>query len=248
MMPENFEHLPRAPYCGGHRVGGLPPPRERREAGPTPTRAIGEVAIGDGQDLAERGTDRPRAGDGVGLRPRHARRGRDLRDGEGDERGAVRADPPSARLARSAAGLGLPEPDHDVLAQGALEVLAAAPKWPLARIRITYTSGPGPLGSARGDAGPTVSIIVGPQDPFPATADVTVVPWPRNERGALSGLKTTSYAENALALAYARSAAAARRSSATPPGTCARGRAATSSSCSADVSSRRRCRRAAWPG
>ncbi|MEU8304347.1 aminodeoxychorismate lyase [Actinomadura sp. NPDC048955] len=107
------------------------------------------------------------------------------------------------RLARSAAGLGLPEPDHDALAQGTLEVLAAAPKWPLARIRITYTSGPGPLGSARGDAGPTVSIIAGPQAPFPATADVTVVPWPRNERGALSGLKTTSYAENALALAYA---------------------------------------------
>ncbi|XRQ14218.1 aminotransferase class IV [Actinomadura welshii] len=108
------------------------------------------------------------------------------------------------RLARSAAGLGLPEPDHDVLAQGTLEVLAAAPKWPLARIRITYTSGPGPLGSNRGDAGPTVSIIVGRQDPFPATADVTVVPWPRNERGALAGLKTTSYAENALALAYAK--------------------------------------------
>jgi len=108
------------------------------------------------------------------------------------------------RRARSAAGLGLPEPDHDVLAQGTLEVLAAAPKWPLARIRITYTSGPGPLGSNRGDAGPTVSIIVAPQDPFPPAADVTVVPWPRNERGALAGLKTTSYAENALALAYAK--------------------------------------------
>ncbi len=30
------------------------------------------------------------------------------------------------------------------------------------------------------------------------------VPWPRNERGALAGLKTTSYAENVVALAYAR--------------------------------------------
>ena len=30
------------------------------------------------------------------------------------------------------------------------------------------------------------------------------MPWPRNERGALAGLKTTSYAENALALAYAK--------------------------------------------
>ena len=30
------------------------------------------------------------------------------------------------------------------------------------------------------------------------------VPWPRNERGALAGLKTTSYAENVVALAYAK--------------------------------------------
>jgi len=29
------------------------------------------------------------------------------------------------------------------------------------------------------------------------------VPWPRNERGALTGLKTTSYGENVRALAYA---------------------------------------------
>ena len=32
---------------------------------------------------------------------------------------------------------------------------------------------------------------------------MTTVPWPRNERGALSGLKTTSYGENVRALAYA---------------------------------------------
>jgi branched-chain amino acid aminotransferase len=36
-----------------------------------------------------------------------------------------------------------------------------------------------------------------------APDDVAVVPWVRNERGALSGLKTTSYAENVRALAYA---------------------------------------------
>jgi branched-chain amino acid aminotransferase len=33
--------------------------------------------------------------------------------------------------------------------------------------------------------------------------DVVTVPWPRNERGALAGLKTTSYAENVKALAEA---------------------------------------------
>jgi branched-chain amino acid aminotransferase len=32
---------------------------------------------------------------------------------------------------------------------------------------------------------------------------VATVPWPRNERGALAGLKTTSYAENVVALAEA---------------------------------------------
>jgi branched-chain amino acid aminotransferase len=33
---------------------------------------------------------------------------------------------------------------------------------------------------------------------------VAVVPWPRNERSPLAGLKTTSYGENVVALAYAR--------------------------------------------
>ncbi len=35
------------------------------------------------------------------------------------------------------------------------------------------------------------------------TEDVCVVPWPRNERGAMVGVKTTSYAENVVALAHA---------------------------------------------
>jgi branched-chain amino acid aminotransferase len=108
------------------------------------------------------------------------------------------------RLARSATGLGLPEPDQDALRKGTSDVVAAAPPWPLGRIRITYTSGVGPLGSDRGSDGPTATIIAAEQKPFPATADVTVVPWPRNERGPLSGLKTISYADNAMALAYAK--------------------------------------------
>jgi branched-chain amino acid aminotransferase len=107
------------------------------------------------------------------------------------------------RLAVSAAGLGLPEPDLDAIRQGTLDVLAAAPAWDLARIRITFTSGVGPLGSDRGEQGPTAVVAVAEQRPFPATGDVSVVPWPRNERGALSGLKTTSYGDNAKALAYA---------------------------------------------
>lgn len=107
------------------------------------------------------------------------------------------------RLAVSATGLGLPEPDLDALRQGTLDLLAAAPDWELGRIRITYTSGAGPLGSDRGPHGPTAIVAVAEQRPFPGTADVSVVPWPRNERGALSGLKTISYGENAKALGYA---------------------------------------------
>ncbi|MCO6011658.1 aminodeoxychorismate lyase [Actinoallomurus purpureus] len=107
------------------------------------------------------------------------------------------------RLAVSAAGLGLPEPDLDAIRRGTLALLAAAPSWELARIRITYTSGVGPLGSDRGSEGATAIVAVAEQKPFPPTGDVSVVPWPRNERGALSGLKTTSYGDNAKALAYA---------------------------------------------
>ncbi|WP_214105556.1 aminotransferase class IV [Acrocarpospora catenulata] len=108
------------------------------------------------------------------------------------------------RLALSAKRMDLPEPDLAAIADGVRQCLAAAPKWPLGRIRITYTSGPGPLGSDRGDQGTTTVIIVGEQKPFPAGAEVVVVPWPRNERGALAGVKSTSYGDNAKALAYAK--------------------------------------------
>ncbi|MFC5818905.1 aminotransferase class IV [Nonomuraea harbinensis] len=108
------------------------------------------------------------------------------------------------RLRLSARRMDLPEPDLDAIAGGIEQCLAAAPAWPLGRIRVTYTSGPGPLGSDRGNQGATSVVIVDEQKPFPAAADVTVVPWPRNERGALSGVKSTSYGDNAKALAYAK--------------------------------------------
>ncbi|PZG52089.1 4-amino-4-deoxychorismate lyase [Spongiactinospora gelatinilytica] len=109
------------------------------------------------------------------------------------------------RLALSARRLGIPEPDTTAVAEGVRACLTgAAASWPLARIRITHTSGNGPLGSDRGDDGPTTVVIAAEQRAFPATVDVTVVPWPRNERGALTGVKSTSYGDNAKALAYAK--------------------------------------------
>ncbi|GAA1256289.1 aminodeoxychorismate lyase [Sphaerisporangium rubeum] len=108
------------------------------------------------------------------------------------------------RLMLSAERLGLPAPDVAAIAGGVRGCLAAAPPWPLGRIRVTYTSGSGPLGSDRGNQGTTSIVIVGAQAPFPDAAAVTVVPWPRNERGALAGVKSTSYGDNAKALAYAK--------------------------------------------
>ncbi|MEU8247186.1 aminotransferase class IV [Nonomuraea sp. NPDC048916] len=108
------------------------------------------------------------------------------------------------RLKVSAQRMDLPEPDVEAIADGVGKCLDAAPDWALGRIRITYTSGPGPLGSDRGDQGTTSVVIVDEQKPFPGTANVAVVPWPRNERGALSGVKSTSYGDNAKALAHAK--------------------------------------------
>ena len=107
------------------------------------------------------------------------------------------------RLTRSADGLGLPAVDDEHVREGVKAVLDGG-SLPLGRIRITYTGGPSPLGSGRGTNPPTLVVVAGPMQSWPATAAVATVPWPRNERGALAGLKTTSYAENVVALADAK--------------------------------------------
>jgi branched-chain amino acid aminotransferase len=106
------------------------------------------------------------------------------------------------RLRRSAQGLGLEVPDPAVLRSAVAETLEGQ-DLPLGRVRITVTGGVSPLSSTRGDGGPTVAVVAGPLEPRPDATAVVTVPWPRNERGALAGLKTTSYAENVVALARA---------------------------------------------
>ncbi len=107
-----------------------------------------------------------------------------------------------ARLQHSAAGLGLPAPDDVEVRRGVAAVLDGQ-DLPLGRIRITYTGGVAPLGSGRGDSPPTLVVVADAMKPWDGPTAVVTVPWPRNERGALAGLKTTSYAENVVALAYA---------------------------------------------
>ncbi|HVW80401.1 MAG TPA: aminotransferase class IV [Mycobacteriales bacterium] len=105
------------------------------------------------------------------------------------------------RLADSADGLGLPV-DLDQVRAGIAAVLAAEPA-AAARLRVTVTGGPSPYGSDRGSNAPTVIIATAPLAEWPPTADVVTVPWTRNERAATAGLKTTSYADNVVALDYA---------------------------------------------
>ena len=106
------------------------------------------------------------------------------------------------RLARSSAGLGLPEPDQ-ALVRKAIDATIEGQSLRLGRIRVTYTAGISPLGSNRDTTEPTLAVVTAEAAPFPRSTKGVVVPWPRNERGATAGLKTTSYADNVIALAHA---------------------------------------------
>ncbi|WDZ89419.1 aminotransferase class IV [Nocardiopsis sp. HUAS JQ3] len=108
------------------------------------------------------------------------------------------------RLARSAEGLGMAGPDLELIADGVARAVAANPELSDARVRITVTDGAGPLGSDRAPGEQTAIVALGPFPGIAPHADVATVPWPRNEFGALAGLKTTSYADNVRALAYAK--------------------------------------------
>ena len=102
------------------------------------------------------------------------------------------------RLKRSASGLGLPEPDDALVRTAVAETLTADPE--AGRLRITWSSGPGPLGSDRGGGPGTLLVASSPGTVWPEAVQVHLCEWTRNERGALTGLKTTSYAENVRAL------------------------------------------------
>ena len=110
------------------------------------------------------------------------------------------------RLQNSANILGLGRLDRASIQKGCNEVLAANSQIPNGRMRITVTSGSGPLGSDRFDSPVTLVIAMSSTTPWPQQTSIVVVPWTRNERSSIAGAKSTSYAENVVALTAAHDA------------------------------------------
>lgn len=107
------------------------------------------------------------------------------------------------RLKRSATALGIDAPELGSLREG-IEQVIAANQTGGGRLRITLTAGPAPLGSEKGEAPATLLLASSPMPTISEWAKLVVVPYRRNEQGALSGHKSTSYGENVVALARAK--------------------------------------------
>ncbi len=106
------------------------------------------------------------------------------------------------RLTRSAASMGLPAPDHQ-LVRDAISAVLADRTWAEGKIRITYTGGLGPLGSQAAFGPATLVVAADSRVVSAPVASIVTAPWSRNENGAMTGVKSTSYAENVRGLAYA---------------------------------------------
>jgi branched-chain amino acid aminotransferase len=82
----------------------------------------------------------------------------------------------------------------------ATDAASASPLW----LRVTVTPGSAPMGTAGRGSVATIIAAVAPMAPWGPTSKVAVLPWVRNDRGATTGLKTISYAENVIGLRYAK--------------------------------------------
>lgn len=113
-----------------------------------------------------------------------------------------RARPHFERLRRTAGTLELACPSDAEIVTAIERLLAANQLTGVARsrVRITLTS------PAAG--GPSWFIQADVAPPRPEQARVVTIPFVRNERGALAGLKTINYGENVVAMRLAREAGA----------------------------------------
>lgn len=109
------------------------------------------------------------------------------------------------RLERSCSVLGLEAPDWSTIRDAVSSVIASDPLASrLGRLRITHTGGAGPLASDREPGEGTTIVAISVMQPWPATTSAVMVPWVRNERSPITGAKSTSYAENVVALQWAK--------------------------------------------
>lgn len=106
------------------------------------------------------------------------------------------------RLQYSAERMGLGPIDLGSVHEGIGAVISSKPQ-DVVRLRITVTSGIGPMGYVRGAGVPSVVVMGGPAV-RPRTCRAVRVPWKRNERSPLAGVKTTSYAENVVMARFAQ--------------------------------------------
>lgn len=102
------------------------------------------------------------------------------------------------RLAHSCEVTGIPVPTCDEFTK-VLNLTLAANDLLEARIRFTVTRGSEPDGQS-----PTITCSATPASRHEGAERVVTVPWTRNERGALTGVKSVSYGENVMALAFAQ--------------------------------------------
>lgn len=107
-----------------------------------------------------------------------------------------------ARFESSAVRLSLAPPERTILEDAIAAVLTDCPPG-LHRLRITLTGAESPGLSLD----PTPGHLLIRRQPAaepPENSILLTVPWRRNEFSALSGIKSTSYAENPIALAWAK--------------------------------------------
>lgn len=106
------------------------------------------------------------------------------------------------RLEGSLSRLRLGDLDRDAVRDGVAAVLEAG-SGSVTRLRVTVSAGSGPLGSARPDS-PLALTVAGSPSTRAESCVAVRAPWRRNEFSPVTGVKTTSYAENVMLLAFAR--------------------------------------------
>jgi len=106
-----------------------------------------------------------------------------------------------ARLAYSLSRMGLDPVDETRVRSGIAAVMHERPL-DVGRVRITVTSGVGGAGVRRGGNPPRIMVTGSAATPVGGSR-VVRAPWVRNERSPLTGVKTTSYAENVLLARFA---------------------------------------------